>query len=430
MSTTHPHLPTEDDRPDAAPTGDVTPRRRRTLLVVGAVALVVVLGTVLAVLLLGRGDDAAVEVPETDRDVDVRDLGAVGDGRTDDTAALQEAFDTAEPGTRLVLPAGMVFAHDDVLTLSSPDVVVSGGGTLLATNEERSSFVLAADRVALDDVTLTIEDTTRRYEAYEQQRLRLDGHTGIVVRDVRVEGSAAAGVYVGGGTADFVLDRLQVSGTEADGIHITQGAHDGRVLEPLVRDVGDDGVAVVSYAPDGEPCARIEVVSPTVDGSSGGRGVSVVGGEDVTFRDIDVRDTYAAGVYVAAEGSFDTTGVSGVLVDGGTVDGANTGEDIDHGAILVFNGTDDETVDDVVVRDLEVTNTRASASREVGLVTDREDGISGVVLEGISLEEGGPERPMVSTSGSTTYETRGWTVGGEDVPDLTDTEVGTDDTED
>ncbi len=429
MSTTHPHLPTEDDRPDAPPDGDAAPRRGRALLVAGTtVALVVVLGTVLAVLLLGRGDDGA-GVPETDREVDVRDLGAVGDGRTDDTAALQEAFDTAEPGTRLVLPEGIVFAHDDVLTLSSPDVVVSGGGTLLATDEERSSFVLAADRVALDGVTLRIEDTTRRYEAYEQQRLRLDGHTGIVVRDVRVEGSAAAGVYVGGGTADFVLDRVQVSGTEADGIHITQGAHDGRVLEPLVRDVGDDGVAVVSYAPDGAPCARIEVVSPTVDGSSGGRGVSVVGGEDVTFRDIDVRDTYAAGVYVAAEGSFDTTGVSGVLVDGGTVDGANTGEDIDHGAILVFNGTDDETVDDVVVRDLEVTSTRASASREVGLVTDREDGISSVVLEDISLEQGGPERPMVSTSGSTTYQTRGWTVGGAGVPDLSDTEVGTDDTE-
>lgn len=427
MSTTLPHLPTDDVPPTDPPTGATAPRRRWALLVGAVVAAVAMLGVVLAVLLVGRDGGGAAEVPDTDRDVDVRDLGAVGDGRTDDTEALQEAFDTAEPGTRLVLPEGMVFTHDDVLTLGSPDVVLSGGGTLLATDEERSSLVLAADRVAVQDLTLTIEDTSRRFDAYEQQRLRLDGHTGIVVSDVRVEGSAAAGVYVGGGTADFLLDSVQVSGTEADGIHITQGAHDGRVLQPVVRDVGDDGVAVVSYAPDGAPCARIEVVSPTVDGSSGGRGVSVVGGEDVTFSDIDVRNTYAAGVYVAAEGSFDTTGVSGVLVDGGTVDGANTGEDIDHGAILVFNGTDDETVDDVVVRGLEVTGTRTSASREVGLVTDREDGITGVVLEDISLEEGGPERPMVSSSASTTYETRGWTIGGEDVPDLKDTEVGTDD---
>ncbi len=427
MSTTFPHLPTDDVPPTDPPTGSAADRRRPALLVAVAVAAVALLGVVLAVLLAGGDRGGAAEVPDTDRDVDVRDLGAVGDGRTDDTEALQEAFDGAEPGTRLVLPEGMVFAHDDVLTLGSPDVVLSGGGTLLATDEERSSLVLAADRVAIEDLTLTIEETSRRFDAYEQQRLRLDGHTGIVLSDVRVEGSAAAGVYVGGGTADFLLDRVQVSGTEADGIHITQGAHDGRVLQPVVRDVGDDGVAVVSYAPDGAPCARIEVVSPTVDGSSGGRGVSVVGGQDVTFSDIDVRNTYAAGVYVAAEGSFDTTGVSGVLVDGGTVDGANTGEDIDHGAILVFNGTDDETVDDVVVRGIEVTGTRASASREVGLVTDREDGITDVVLEDISLEEGGPERPMVSSSASTTYETSGWTIGGEDVPDLKDTEVGTDD---
>jgi len=406
----------------------------RWFLLVGAA---VVVGALVVALLLALrpGDDGvdlpaverSVDLPPVERSVDVRELGAVGDGRTDDTEALQRAFNEADPGTELVLPQGVVFAHDDLLTLSSPGVTLSGGGTLLATDEQRSSLTLAADDVALDGITLTIEETSRRFEGYEQQRLRIDGHSGVVVREVAVEGSAAAGVYVGGGASGFVLDRVEVSGTRADGIHLTQGVHDGRVLSPVVRDVGDDGVAVVSYAPDGDPCARIEVVSPVVDGSSGGRGVSVVGGNDITYRDIDVRDTYAAGVYVAAEGSFDTAGVDGVLVDGGTVTGANAGEDIDHGAVLVFNGTDDEQVQDVRIQGLTVEQTRESASREVGLVSDRDDAITDVVLADLVLAGDGPDVPFISDAEGTTYRTEGWTLDGEEVPDRQDEVVRHDD---
>ncbi|MFC7574282.1 hypothetical protein ACFQX8_19130 [Klenkia terrae] len=129
----------------------------------------------------------------------------------------------------------------------------------------------AAD-VTISGITLDISSTSRRWDAYEQQRLRLDGASRVVVRDVVVDGSAAAGVYVGGGTSDFLLDRVTVQNTRADGIHITQGSHDGQVLSPVVRNVGDDGVAVVSYRQDGDPCARIRVVSPSVNGSTGGRG--------------------------------------------------------------------------------------------------------------------------------------------------------------
>lgn len=414
-------------RPAADPVrGPRDDRPRRRGLVIGIALLAAVLVVVAGVLLvraLGRDET----LPPVERSVDVRDLGVVGDGRTDDTDALQTAFDEAEPGTELVVPEGVVVAHDDLLTLTTPGVVLTGGGTLLATDEERSSLTLAADDVALDGITLRIEETSRRFEAYEQQRLRVDGGSGVVLRDVVVEGSAAAGVYVGGGASDFLLERVQVSGTEADGIHLTQGVHDGRVVEPEVRDVGDDGVAVVSYAPDGDPCARIEVVSPLVDGSSGGRGISVVGGVDITYRDVDVRDTYAAGVYVAAEGSFDTTGVDGVVVEGGTVTGANQGEDIDHGSVLVFNGTDDEVVRDVRVEGLTIEGTRESASREVGLVSDSDDGIQDVVLADLVLAGDGPGRPFVSDTEGTTYRTEGWTVDGDDVPDLRDEVVGTDD---
>ena len=405
-------------RPTPEHPGPMARQRRPLLLLALVLAVLAVGGVAWAV---SRGGDEPDETgagggaPGTGGTVSVLDVGAVGDGTTDDTAALQAAFDAAEPGDTVLLPEGRTFAHGDVLSLSSPDVTVTGGGTLLATDEERSSLVLAADGVVLDDVTLDVEETTRRWDAYEQQRLRLDGHSGITVRDVRVEGSAAAGVYVGGATADFLLDHLQVSGTRADGIHITQGAHDGEVVSPQVRDVGDDGVAVVSYRQDGDPCARIRVVSPVVDGSSGGRGISVVGGEDVTWSDVDVRDTYAAGIYLAAEGSFDTVGVRGVEVDGGSVTDANTGVDIDHGAVLVYNGTDEQSVSEVTVQDVTVTDTRADASRWVGLIADGEGPITDVSLLDLALDGDGPKTLLSSNDDETGYRAEGWTRDGEPI---------------
>jgi hypothetical protein len=386
----------------------------------GGLAALVLLGALVAVFVHGRsgGDtDRTADPSPSGQTVSLLDAGAVGDGTTDDTAAVQAAFDAAVPGETVLVPKGKTFAISNVLTLSSPRVTVSGGGTLLATDEERSSLTLAADGVTLQDVTLTMAGTTRRWDAYEQQRLRLDGHTGITVRDVTVDGSAAAGVYVGGGTSDFLLDGLHVSDTRADGVHITQGAHDGKVVSPDVQSVGDDGVAVVSYRPDGDPCARIEITSPVVDGSSGGRGISVVGGSEITYSDIDVSHTYAAGVYVAAEGSYDSAGASGVTVTGGTVADANEGTDIDHGAVLVYDGAEGQDVSDVTIADLKISDTRASASRWIGLVADGDGSISDVSLLRLALDGHGPKDLFVSNDPGTTYRAEGWTRNGKDVAD-------------
>ncbi|WP_131801397.1 glycosyl hydrolase family 28-related protein [Klenkia brasiliensis] len=333
------------------------------------------------------------------------DTGAVGDGTTDDSVALQAAFDLAEDGDVVILPAGTVFAHSRVLTIRSAGITLTGGGTLRATREASSSLTVSAPRVTVSGITLTISGTTRRWDAYEQQRLRLAGATGAVVRDVVVDGSAAAGVYVGGGTTGFLLDRVTVKNTRADGIHITQGSSDGQVVAPVIRNVGDDGVAVVSYRQDGAPSARITITSPSVDGSTGGRGVSVVGGTDVDITGIDVRNTYGAGVYLAAEGGWGTTGVARVRVSGGTITNANDDPSIDHGSVLIYNGTPDQVVTDVTLTGLTVTGYRATVSRVLGLIVDSASspGIRNATLSGIAIS--GDTRPaaLVSNQTATTF---------------------------
>jgi hypothetical protein len=337
--------------------------------------------------------------------------GAAGDGTTDDHAALQAALDALQPGATLVLDEGSTFATSEVLTIGVDGVTLTGGGTLLSTDEERSSLLVTADDVTVTGVTLAVEQTTRRFDAYEQQRLRLDATRATTVRDVVVAGSAATGVYVGGGSTGWLLERVTVRDTEADGIHITQGSSDGVVRDPVVERSGDDGVAVVSYARDGEPSRGVLVEHPVVR-EARARGISVVGGEDITYRDVEVDGSAAAGVYVAAEDSYDTTGVRGVLVDGGTVARANQDEEIDHGAVLVYSSTGGG-VSDVTITGLEISGTRASASRQVGVLAAAAP-TSGIEITDLTIE-GGPASALGTDGEPAGLVTTGWTVDGAEV---------------
>lgn len=347
--------------------------------------------------------------------VPVEAYGAVGDGRTDDTAALQRALDAAGPGTTLVLGAGRTYAHGDVLRVRRPGTRLTGPGRLLATDEARSSVWVEADDVVLDGgLTLSTAATTRRWEAWEQMGLRVAGGTGLVVRDVTVEGSAAAGVYVGG-AANFLLERVTVRGSRADGIHLTAGARDGRVVSPTVVDSGDDGVAVVSYASDGAPCSNITIESPRVLGTTWGRGVSVVGGTDITYTDVQVERSSAAAVYLASEGApWFTTAPVRVRVLGGTLTGANQDPRVDHGALVVLAGGA-QAPQDVLVRGLTITDTRSSASRSVGVITYATPP-TGVVLQDIAVR-GGPRSAYSGNSPDSSYSLLNWTVDGVPVPD-------------
>ena len=200
----------------------------------------------------------------------MEDFGAKGDGRTDDTAALQRALRGVAVGGTLALTRGRTYLHSDVLTLTVANVVLTGGGRFLATREERSALRIEADGVTLDGVTLGVRATTRRWDAPDQHRLYIAPCRGLVVRRVTVTGSAASGVFLAG-AADFRLEDVTVKDTRADGIHLSQGSRSGQVLRPRLSGTGDDGVAVVSYLQDGAPCRDIRVDNPVVRGTRGGR---------------------------------------------------------------------------------------------------------------------------------------------------------------
>ncbi|MCW2525536.1 MAG: hypothetical protein JWM76_396, partial [Pseudonocardiales bacterium] len=227
-------------------------------------------------------------------------FGARGDGVTDDTVALQKALDSGSATTAVRLTAGRTYVHTAVLHIRRAGLNLTGAGVLLATNEQNSSVWIEADNVLVDGVVFKTTGTTQRWSAWEQMGLRVVGHQGTTLRNIVVDGSAAAGLYVGDQATNFVLDHFKVQNTRDVGILMTMGANNGKVISPIVRNSGDDGVAIVSYSADGVACHDITVTSPTVLGTTWGRGLSVVGGTRITETGIDVERTSAAGVYIAA----------------------------------------------------------------------------------------------------------------------------------
>jgi Pectate lyase superfamily protein len=294
--------------------------------------------------------------------VDVRKFGATPDDGDDDSAAIQAALDALRPGQWLVFAAG-TYQHDKRLVVRTPGAVLwSDGATLHASNPLDQAVMLAADGASIHGFTMTAV-TGARLHAPWQSRIavfdRVDRATPLrnnVIRDNRVinggaPGSATANSASSAGIFIFRAESFVVAGNEvrrslSDGIHVTAGSRNGRIVGNTVRETGDDMIAMVSYLKSGswqaETAAQslaataadqrdqqlvrnVLVADNDVEGQYWGRGISVVGGADITIRNNRIaRTTLAAGVLVAREASYLTWGVSNVLVQGNTISQVQT----------------------------------------------------------------------------------------------------------
>ncbi|MEP6563412.1 MAG: glycoside hydrolase, partial [Nakamurella sp.] len=163
--------------------------------------------------------------------------------------------------------------------------------------------------------------------------------------------------------------------------------------------------------------------NPKVYSNTWGRGVSVVGGYNITYSNIYVEAANAAAIYIVqtsakagVAASWDTANVNNVKVLGGTVVNSNTNSDVNNGAILVnAGGPSGHSVTNVMISNLNVANTRSTAARNVGLFTFSGGTVSNVAFNNIRIT-GGPAK-YFDTNSTSGYSTTGWTVNGVAVPD-------------
>ncbi len=274
------------------------------------------------------------------RSLSVRAFGAKGDGRSDDTAALRRALAALKPGDALHFGPGL-YTHRARLPIITPRVHLLGdGATLHASNAADQALLIQADGVVVRGFTLTAA-TDRRRDAPWESRIAVwrEGSQplqGIHVLDNRIieagpagtslaNSSSSAAIFIHHARGFVVADNL-VRRSLADAIHVTGGSSHGHVLRNTVRESGDDMVAVVSYLPSSVAeqgrtlVSHVLIANNDLSGQYWGRGISVVGGEDITIVDNRVdATTHAAGIYIAREAVYRTHGVRRVRVGGNTI---------------------------------------------------------------------------------------------------------------
>ncbi len=344
-------------------------------------------------------------------------LSAADDGAPrDDTASLQAQFDALAPGATLTLEP-RAYHHRGILTVRTPNVTINGNGaTLTATNDETSAVDILGDGITITDVTFAAPSDGKRWMGEQQHKLVVKGQRA-TISNVRVTGSAGAGVYFSGAT-HFVARDITITGTRADGLHMTGGSAFGQVENITTDQTGDDGVAVVSYDHDPAPCHDITEKNITVGSTRWGRGITVVGANNVDIRQFSVARTSSAGLYVANEGNpFFTRSVEQVAITDGTVTGANWDKDIEQGAILVYSGNQGRFVHDVTVSNVAVTATSTTVNRNVAIVDETNGGdraIHDINLSDIRLTAT-TVAPFYSNVPAGSYTVANWTNDGKHI---------------
>ena len=289
----------------------------------------------------------------------ITDYGVAPSDTLDQASAIQAALDAMQPGEWMVFPAG-TYRHSKSLIVRVPGVVIwSEGATLVATNPDDTAMMMQADNSSLYGFRFHTVTTTRG-SALRHARIAIapSGNTtgprvkGVTVRGNVVENGGAPGTSLANGSSasgifvyhaeNFLVAENTVRRTLADGIHVTGGSFDGRVIKNIVRENGDDMIAVVSYMANAGTAIstmlasmstlreqrlnrNILITDNDVKGQYWGRGISVVGGENVTIQYNLISDTtYAAGVLLARESGYLSFGVRDVIVRNNTIQNVQT----------------------------------------------------------------------------------------------------------
>ncbi|WP_175976179.1 right-handed parallel beta-helix repeat-containing protein [Burkholderia sp. BCC1047] len=227
--------------------------------------------------------------------------------------ALQRALDALRPGQRLVFAPGRYVVGRSLVVRQARVVLTGFGATLIATAPNDQTIELRGNGTTLVGFRLTGTGTTR-LTTPESTKIEVTGRD-VQVLDNIVDGGAGAGIFVFGG-ADVAIVGNEVLSTLADGIHMTHGSHNVLVQGNVVRGTGDDMIAVVSYQAEGVLTRNVMITGNSLEGNPWGRGITVVGGANVTISDNIVRNVQvSAGILVAQEDSNRTVGSSDVRIE-------------------------------------------------------------------------------------------------------------------
>ncbi|WP_245608640.1 glycosyl hydrolase family 28-related protein [Saccharibacillus sacchari] len=280
---------------------------------------------------------STVEVPEGA--LSIVDEGATPDDDTDDLAAIQATLDrAAAEQVAVYIPPGN-YRLSGILVIDGVELLGDGAdqAILTSTNPENGSIDVEGDGAVLSGFAHVYETTVERGNgANDKNSITLRGATNFTIQGLKIDKSSTAGIFVGDESANGTIRGNSLQNTGADGIHITNGSSNVTVEENSVRKAGDDTIAVVSYEENSKTTQDITIRRNDVGYGSKARGISVVGGENVTIENNQIRDTEMAGIYISVEKEWDTRNVKNIVINENTIEHTGTRLGSEHPNILVY----------------------------------------------------------------------------------------------
>ena len=245
------------------------------------------------------------------RVLNATDFGAVGDGRVDDTAALQKALDRtfAEGGTVLTIPPGTYRVTRTLRVALQP----GGSGNLGRRSGIIGHGARLDSEIADGNVLEVLCRATARFVVIE----------GL---DILGKGRERHGIYVecdGGGVYfyNFCLRDVNVQGCGGDGCRLVGNVFEGQIVNAYFRDNKGNG-ATFAHGSHGGILSALHVFG-SVFGQNGEHGAAMIRNcYDVAFH----------GCYFLLNGQF------GLLAGNGCTLLSNCGFENNHAAARDFAG--------------------------------------------------------------------------------------------
>lgn len=306
----------------------------------------------------GKPTNGKLPVGKDEIVVNVKDYGAKGDGRTNDTEAIATAIANMPPeGAVLYFPPGN-YLHNGVRIEDKTRFEIRGPGTLVASTpwiteylklSRCTNFAIVGLGSRHNNPTARRPTAGRAFTVFEC--------TNFSITDCEAfhcEGVGIMAIRSSYGT----ISGNRVHHTWADGIGVYNASQHITISGNTCTETGDDAIAVVSTPGEDFICHDITITGNTSHHSLS-RGMVVAGGDRVTISNNTVIDPRNAGVWVGRDGGNNCSGCTGITVTGNTIKNANTyGYIIDSPGIDVISSDIKHEVKHVVVANNVVLNSR------------------------------------------------------------------------
>jgi parallel beta-helix repeat protein len=242
------------------------------------------------------------------------DLGVQGDGKTDDTQALNAALAMAKKaGVPLYLPPG-TFNHSGAIIADGVSIVGAGSSTVLhATSPTHSAVTLTGNGPSLSNVSTTVSAPNRSSQP-QDCAVVVQFAQGANVSNVSVQGAAANGIRLDRASGSTIANNI-VNGSNADGIALVNGSTNNLITRCEVIHASDDSFSSDSYP--GEPVNTGNVFDGCYAGPNHlqGRSFALMGSVGETIRNSVSEGSLWHGVIAGTDPNSTTTVGSGHTVE-------------------------------------------------------------------------------------------------------------------